>query len=72
MGPQKGRYQQELDESLYMRLAFLEHCLYRFLKMIIHAIQLKKSQEDKQVVLERTCANCQCVNEAHLESSSTG
>ena len=29
-GPQKGRYQQELDESLYMRLAFLEHCLYRF------------------------------------------
>ena len=64
--------QQELDESLYMRLAFLEHCLYRFLKMIIHAIQLKKSQEDKQVVLERTCANCQCVNEAHLESSSPG
>ena len=38
--------------------------------MIIHAIQLKKSQEDKQVVLERTCTNCQRVNEAHLESSS--
>ena len=52
--------------------SFLGALPVSFLKMIIHAIQLKKSQEDKQVVLERTCTNCQRVNEAHLESPSPG